>query len=126
MAKDKKVISGWILKIFIFLFLVVASARGKFFEWEGKQEMFDKMGFSLDTMFNIGIVEVLVSVLFLLPGRLGFLGGLMLTAYLGGAVATHVRVGDAFFFPIIIGVIAWLGILLSNNEFKNYLLNKKE
>ena len=124
MLKDKKKFGGWILSVFIFLFMVVGSARGKFFEWEGKEEMFSTMGFTSELMFKIGILEVLVAALFLAPGRIGFIGNLLLTAYLGGAVVTHVRVGEAFFFPIIISIIAWAAYTLRNTEFRNYLTKK--
>lgn len=122
--KNKLVLVGWILKVFIFLFMVLASARGKFFDWDGKEEMFNQMGFTLDSMFAIGIVEVLVAALFLLPARLGFLGALLMTAYLGGAVVVHVRVGDVFYFPIVIGLLVWVSVFLSNLEFRKFILKK--
>jgi hypothetical protein len=81
----------------------------KFIDIPGKKEMFEKMGFTVDLMFAIGVLEVALAVLFLLP-RVGFLAAIMLTGYLGGAVVTHLRVGDAFFFPIIIGVFMWVAL----------------
>ncbi|WP_339911358.1 DoxX family protein [Symmachiella dynata] len=102
-------ITGWVLSILISLFLIFASASGKFTEWEGKAEMFAKMGWSEEVMVKIGIVEVAIAVLFLIP-RTAFLAAILLAAYLGGATATHVRAGEAFFFPIIIGVVAWIAL----------------
>jgi hypothetical protein len=102
-------IAGWILSVLVSLFLIGASAMGKFTQWEGKVEMFAKMGWTEDVMFKIGIVEVAIAILFLIP-RTSFVAAILLAAYLGGAVATHVRVGDAFFFPIIIGVLAWIAL----------------
>lgn len=108
MNRSKKLeIAGWVLSVLISLFLIGASAMGKFTQWEGKAEMFAKMGWTEEVMFKIGIVEVTIAVLFLIP-RTAFVAAILLAAYLGGAVATHVRVGDAFFFPIIIGVLAWI------------------
>ncbi|MEZ4703962.1 MAG: DoxX family protein [Bdellovibrionota bacterium] len=92
------------------------------FDWDGKEEMFNHLGFSLDLMFKIGFVEVLVALLYVIPGRIGFFGTLLLTAYLGGAVVTHVRVGDPFFFPIIVGAFAWTGYVLRDAEFRNYII----
>ena len=105
----KPKIAGWILSVLIALFLIGASAMGKFTQWEGKAEMFAKMGWTEEVMFKIGIVEVTIAILFLIP-RTSFVAAILLAAYLGGAVATHVRVGDAFFFPIIIGVLAWIAL----------------
>jgi len=100
-------IAGWVLSGLLSAFIILASAGGKFTEWEGKAEAFSKFGFSEQVMFNIGIVEVAVTLLFLFPPT-GFLGAILLTAYLGGATVTHVRIGDPYFFPIIIGVLIWV------------------
>ena len=108
-GSKKLEIAGWVLSVLISLFLIGASAMGKFTQWEGKAEMFAKMGWTEDVMFKIGIVEVAIAILFLIP-RTSFVAAILLAAYSGGAVATHVRVGDAFFFPIIIGVLAWIAL----------------
>lgn len=112
----KKRIAGWVLTVLVALFMIFGSASGKFTEWEGKAEMFQKLGFTNDLMFKIGIVEVTVAILYLIP-QTSFLGAILLTGYLGGAVVTHVRVNEAaFFFPIIVGVLAWIGLALRRPE----------
>jgi hypothetical protein len=111
MKINKKQIAGWILSGLISAFLIGVSAIPKFIEWEGKAEMFAKMGWTTEVMFYIGIVEASLAVLLLLP-RAGFIGAVLLTAYLGGAVATHVRINDQFYFPIIIGVLVWVAMCL--------------
>ncbi len=108
-GSQKLKITGWVLSVLITLFLMGASATGKLTQWEGKAEMFTKMGWTEDVMFKIGIVEVAIAVLFLIP-RTSFVAAILLAAYLGGATATHVRVGEPFFFPIIIGVLAWIAL----------------
>ena len=110
-ASKKQRIAGWVLSGLIASMLILASASGKFTEWPGKAEMFAKLGYSTDTMFKVGIVEVVVTILFLIP-RTAFLGAILLTGYLGGATATHVRVGDPFFFPPILGVLVWIAYAL--------------
>ncbi len=105
MKKSK--IVGWVLSVLLVLFLIVASAGGKFTDWPGKEEMLKTMGFTAETLFKIGILEVVISLLFLVP-RAGFIGAILLTAYLGGATVTHVRMGEAFFFPVLFGVITWV------------------
>jgi hypothetical protein len=102
-------ISGWVLSILISLFLIFASAFGKFTQWEGKAEMFAKMGWNEDVMFKIGVVEVAIAVLFLIP-RTAFVAAILLAGYLGGATATHVRLGEPFYIPIIFGVMAWVAL----------------
>ncbi len=110
-----QLVAGWILSILLALFLIGASAIGKFTQWEGKSEMFAKMGWSEEVMFNVGIVEVTITIMFLIP-RTAFVAAILLAAYLGGATATHVRVGEPFFFPIVIGVLVWVALGLRRPE----------
>jgi uncharacterized membrane protein YphA (DoxX/SURF4 family) len=107
-SKTKRIV-GWVLSALIAAFLIVASGVPKFVDWEGKAEMFDKMGWTTDVMLKIGVVEITLAILFLIP-RAAFIAAVLLTAYLGGAVATHVRVGEAFYFPIVTGVLAWIAL----------------
>ncbi|WP_261341587.1 DoxX family protein [Bremerella cremea] len=106
---NKFAIAGWVLSGLLAAFLIIASGMGKFTQWEGKAEMFAKMGWTEEVMFTIGIVEVAIAVLFLIP-QTAFVAAILLTGYLGGAVATHVRVDDPFFFPILIGVLVWVAL----------------
>jgi hypothetical protein len=56
--------------------------------------------------------------------RTAVLGAILLTGYLGGAVATHVRVGEGLFpvsFPIIFGVLLWGGLYLRNNRLRSLI-----
>jgi hypothetical protein len=58
---------------------------------------------------TIGVVELTCAVLYLIP-QTSVLGAILLTGYLGGATATHVRIHDAFIGPVVFGVIVWLGL----------------
>ena len=104
-----KKIAGWIRSGLIALFLIALSATGKFTQWDGKAEMFAKMGWTEALMVKIGIVEIVITVLFLIP-RTAFVGAILLSAYLGGAIATHVRVGEQFYIPIVMGVLVWIAL----------------
>src|SRR5262249_36859572 len=58
----------------------------------------------------LGVIELTLFVLYLVP-KTRYLGGFVMLAYLGGAVATHVHARDGMFFvPVIVGVVAWLGL----------------
>tara|TARA_R110002049_G_scaffold4601_5_gene32201 strand:- start:286157 stop:286576 length:420 start_codon:yes stop_codon:yes gene_type:complete len=113
-SKTRRIV-GWVLSALIAAFLIFASAMGKFTDWEGKAEMFAKMGWNEDVMFKIGIVETGIAILFLIP-RTSFVAAILMAAYLGGATATHVRLGEPFFFPILVGVIAWVSLGLRQPE----------
>jgi len=75
----------------------------------------EKMGFTTELISKIGIVEVVITVLFLIP-RTSFVGAILLTGYLGGAVVTHLRVNESIIMPIVIGVAVWLALGLRRGE----------
>lgn len=106
-----KHIAGWVLTGLVGFFLIGASGVPKFLDWEGKTELMAKLGLPISLLPAIGTVEILVTILYLIP-RTSFLGAILITGYLGGAILTHLRVNDPWYFPIIIGVIAWLGLAL--------------
>ena len=106
--KPQRII-GWILSGLIAVLLIGPSAMGKFVEWEDKDKMFTHIGFSPELIFKIGILEVILAVIYLIP-KTAFIGAILLTGYLGGATVTHLRVGDPFIAPVIIGVVMWIGL----------------
>lgn len=114
-GSNKLRITGWVLSVLLALFLIGGSATPKFVDWEGKEEMFQKLGFTTEVMTKIGVVEALLAILLVIP-RTGFLAAILLTGYLGGATVTHVRVGEPFFFPIIMGVVIWLAVAFRKPE----------
>jgi hypothetical protein len=115
MASKTKRVVGWIVSGAVALMLCGPSAMGKFTEWEGKAEMFEHLGYTQDLITKIGFLEITLAILFLIP-RTSFVGAILLTGYLGGATATHVRVGDPFFMPILVGVVMWIGLGLRRPE----------
>lgn len=72
------------------------------------------LGYSESTIIPIGVVLIICTILYLIPAT-SVLGAILLTGYLGGAVATHVRAGESLFsivFPVIFGILIWLGLYL--------------
>jgi hypothetical protein len=81
-------------------------------------EAFHRLRFPLSLAVPLGIVEVLCVAVYVFP-RTSVLGAVLLTGYLGGAVASHVRVGDPVFpavFPVLIGVLFWGGLYLRDDR----------
>jgi hypothetical protein len=113
MATKSQRITGWVLTALVGLFMIGASGLPKFFDFPGKEDMMNKLGIPLPLLPTIGVLEIAVTLIYLIP-RTALLGAILMTGYLGGAIFTHLRVGDPWFFPIIIGVIAWLGLGLRN------------
>lgn len=109
MPTKTQLIIGRVLTGIVGLFLIGASGIPKFIDWPGKKEMFDKLGITADLSPTLGVIEIAVAILFLIP-RTSFVGAILVTGYLGGAVWAHLRVGDPWFFPIIIGVVMWVAL----------------
>lgn len=102
-------ITGWVLTGLFGLFMIVGSGYGKFFDFPGKADMMTMLQIPTSLLPTLGVIEITVAVLFLVP-RTAFLGAILTTAYLGGALWTHLRVDDTWFFPIIIGVLMWVAL----------------
>ena len=80
-----------------------------------------RLGYPVDVAVGIGILELICLVVFLIP-RTAIPGAVLLTGFLGGAVATHVRVGDPLFthilFPIYVAALLWGGLFLRDNRLR--------
>jgi hypothetical protein len=74
-------------------------------------EATERLGYPIATARPLGLVLLATTILSLVP-RTQVIGALLVTAYLGGATATHVRVGDPFWFPIAMGFLLWAGLVL--------------
>jgi DoxX-like protein len=76
-------------------------------------EAFGKLGYPVEFAGGIGVLLLACVVVYLIP-RTSVLGAILLTGYLGGAVASHVRVGDPWFshalFPVYVGLLIWGGL----------------
>jgi len=89
----------------------------------GVVEEFVRLGYAENVALGIGILELACTVVYVIP-RTSILGAILLTGYLGGAVATHVRVGDPFvnvIAPIFIGAMIWGGLYLRDDRLRALL-----
>jgi len=79
------------------------------------RDTFSKLGYPESEIIGIGVLLLVCTALYLTP-RTSILGAILLTGYLGGAVATHVRVGNPLFshalFPTYIAALLWVGLYL--------------
>lgn len=81
---------------------------------------FAQLGYPLDLAVGIGILELACLAIYVTP-RTSLLGAILLTGYLGGAVASQLRVGHSFFetvFPIILGVLFWGGLFFRDGRLR--------
>lgn len=103
-------VAGWIVTALPVLILLMSA----WMSFRGGQEVQDGMkqfGYPESVILGLGVTQLVCALLYATP-RTSVLGAILLTGYLGGAVATHVRVGDVFFIAIAVGVLVWLGLYL--------------
>ena len=83
-------------------------------------EGFARFGYPESLALGIGVLELVCTVAYVIP-RTSVFGAILLTGYLGGAVATHVRIGNPSFAPIVLGVLVWGGLCLRDERLRALL-----
>jgi len=102
---------GWVLTGFVGLFLLV-DGGARLAGFAPYVEGMTKFGYAASLAPWVGLA-LLVSTLLMMIPRTAVLGCILVTGYLGGATATQVRVQDPWFlFPVVLGVMSWLGLYL--------------
>lgn len=113
-VSTKALWTGRILSALPILFLLM-DAIGKFVKPEPVVTGTIALGYNENVILPLGIVLLVCTVLYAVP-QTSILGAILLTGYLGGAVATHVRIGNPLFthllFPVYLGILVWLGLYL--------------
>lgn len=115
-------ITGWIVGGLPAVLLGVTSAFSALGSEQAKQGLVDA-GYPESALVPLGWVTVLSACLYLIPWTSG-LGAILLTGYLGGAVATHVRLGDPWYMSapaVAFGVLLWVGLVLRNKRARGVL-----
>lgn len=114
---NKRLWAGCILSALPVLFLLFDSL-GKFLKPMPVVEGTIRLGYPESVIVWLGFVLLVCTLLYVIP-RTSVLGAILLTGYLGGAVAAHLRVGDSLFsilFPVFVGTLIWGGILLRDDR----------
>lgn len=80
-----------------------------------------QLGYPEGVVVGIGIIELVCLALYVIP-RTSVLGAILFTGYLGGAIATHVRIGSPLFthtlFPIYVAALIWGGLILREDRLR--------
>ncbi|HWO13115.1 MAG TPA: DoxX family protein [Polyangiaceae bacterium] len=116
---QKLVWTGRVLTGLVVAFLLFDGAV-KLIPIEPVIEAMRRLGYPVEIARPLGVVLLSCTALHAVA-RTQFLGALLLTAYLGGATATHVRIGDPFWFPIVMGVMLWAGLYLREPRLRALL-----
>ena len=118
-ASKKMLWAGRVVSAIPVLFLLLDGAA-KLFKPAAVVEATVKLGYPEGVILGLGLVLLICTVLYAVP-RTAVLGAILLTGYLGGATATHVRVGDTPFtilFPGIVGALLWGGLYLRDGRLR--------
>lgn len=126
-VRPKVSVLVWIGRVISLLpvLMLVMSAYFKLSKNPMAVEGFAKMGYPAHTLVPIGIVEIVSTVIYLIP-QTAVLGAVLLTGYLGGAVDVHVRADDQQWpTPVILGVLVWAGLFLRDPRVRALLPIRK-
>jgi len=101
--------------------LLALSGAAKVAQLEQVMTSLTEFGYPEGLVLVIGIVELVCAGLYLVP-KTSVLGAILVTGYLGGATATHVRIEDpGFVVPVLLGVLAWGGLFLRDARIRRLL-----
>jgi hypothetical protein len=119
-ASKKTFWTGWVLTGLVGLFLLV-DGGARVAGFAPYVEGLTKFGYDAALATPLGLTLLVCTALMLIP-RTAVLGCILVTGYLGGAVATQVRVHDSWFlFPVALGAMAWLGLYLRDARVRAIL-----
>ena len=124
-VSKKRLWAGRVLSALPALFLLVDGAM-KLVKPEAVVKATVELGYAEAVIVPLGVVLLACTILYLVP-RTAVLGAILLTGYLGGAVATHVRAGQGPFeilFPVILGALLWGGLVLRDDRLRALILRR--
>jgi xanthine/uracil permease len=118
-------IIGWVLTVLPVAALIMSGVM-KLQQSEDFVKAFEHLGWPLSVAKGLGIVELVCAALYFIP-QTAMLGAILVTGYLGGAVATHVRIEEFHDIapPIILGVLAWLGLYFRDGRIRSLVPFRK-
>ena len=127
-ASKKGLWAGRIVSALVVLFLLLDSVL-HMIKPAPVAQAFAELGYPLKLAIALGILELVCIAVYVIP-RSSVLGAILLTGYLGGAVATQLRVGIPLFgealFPVYIGVAAWAGLFLRDERLRALIPWKRD
>ena len=117
------VIAGWILSAIPTLMLL----SGTYFALSGAPMVAEGIahaGYPVSLVKTIGLIELVCGVLYLIP-QTAFYGALLITAYMGGAVATHLRIGEKqWAVGVVFAFVIWVALAMRDSRLRAFLTGK--
>jgi hypothetical protein len=114
---SKKIWAGRIISALLGLFMLLGGLSAVVMKPPPSVvESFRTFGYPERLIIPIGIIEAVCALIYMIP-RTSVLGAVLITGYLGGAVATHIRINDpTFIVPVVTGVLIWLALYLRDDR----------
>jgi len=125
---NKKVYwAGWVVSVLVSGLFAFSGISKVFYQkmYPQMPEQMAAIGLPMTILTTITVLEILCTLIYLVPTT-AVLGAVLLTGYLGGAILTHLRVGQPVFMHIIIGGLVWLGIYLREPRLHALLPFRKQ
>jgi len=123
-ASSKKLVwAGRIISALVVLVMLFSAAM-KLSQSEEISKGFEHLGWPARLAVTLAIVEIVCTVLYIIP-QTAVLGAILITGYLGGAIATHVRLGEPFIMPAVLGVLTWLALVFRDARLRSVLPIRK-
>ena len=119
-----KIWGGWILSGILVLFFLLDSVM-KIMKTPMAMKATTEFGYPEASVLWLGVVLFVSTILYVVP-RTAFIGAILLTGYLGGATDCHVHAGQPYFFPIVFGILVWVGVSLRDPRLYKIALMCKE
>jgi DoxX-like family len=113
------VLVGWLIGG-LGVLIVLASVRWKLVQAPFYVREWKRIGYPVSDLKSVGVVLLACVTLYLIP-RTAVLGTVLLTGYLGGAIASYVRIGEPFPFPLVTCLLLWVGIYLREERLRALL-----
>jgi DoxX-like family len=123
MSKKVYNILNWIFTGLI-AFVFAGSSFSKLIGLEEAVQKAAEFGISKSTYFYLGVIELIALILFIIP-RTSLLGFLLLAAYMGGAIATHLQHGESVMAPVIVQIILWMVAAFRLPELRTRIMNQQ-
>jgi hypothetical protein len=79
-----------------------------------------QLGYTQNLLVPLAITEISCTLIYIFPPT-AILGAILLTGYLGGATASHLRAGQPFIFPALVGVLVWVGLYLRDSRIRTLI-----
>jgi hypothetical protein len=111
---ERTIIIGWVLSTLAAAFLLLSGIM-YVLKAAPVRKRFEEIGYPLDLLRTLGVSKVLIATLCLIPAT-SFLGLILATSWLGGAIAAHVRVKDKFIAPALFLILLWAGFGLRHQD----------